>query len=484
MFKPRCTVAVVCVTLSGTAVADTLHVPGDYPTIQEAIDAAMDGDEVEVHPGTYNEVIDFLGKAITVRSSDGPEETIIDAQQTGTVVTCNNGEGPDTVLDGFTVTGGEPSGMRNVGSSATVTNCTFSGNTAVGGGGDGGGMYNVQSSPMVTSCTFSGNSADDRGGGMYNIVSSPTVTNCTFSGNTADFGSGMFNDFLSSPTVTNCTFSNNTAEFRGGGMYNFVSSPTVTNCAFSCNTADFGAGMSNDNSNSALTNCTFAGNAADNGGGVHNLFSSLTVINCVIWGNSPDQLFDEPFSTSAALYSDIQGGWPGIGNIDADPLFVDPENEDNHLSAGSPCIDAADNTAVPLDEFDLDGDDIFDEPIPFDLDGNPRFVDDPDTIDTGNGDPPVVDMGAYEFQGITCPWDLDGDGTVGILDLLVLLAAWGTDPGGPPDFDGDGSVGILDLLALLAAWGPNPGHQADLDGDGTVGILDLLTLLANWGPCV
>ena len=55
---------------------------------------------------------------------------------------------------------------------------------------------------------------------------------------------------------------------------------------------------------------------------------------------------------------------------------------------------------------------------------------------------------------IVCPWDLDGDGSVGILDLLTLLAAWGTDPGGPPDFDGDGTVGILDLLTLLANWGP------------------------------
>ena len=57
---------------------------------------------------------------------------------------------------------------------------------------------------------------------------------------------------------------------------------------------------------------------------------------------------------------------------------------------------------------------------------------------------------------LPCPGDLDGDGGVGILDLLALLAAWGSDPGGPPDFDGDGNVGILDLLTLLAAWGPCP----------------------------
>jgi hypothetical protein len=63
-------------------------------------------------------------------------------------------------------------------------------------------------------------------------------------------------------------------------------------------------------------------------------------------------------------------------------------------------------------------------------------------------------MGAYEFQGAPCPWDLDIDGLVGTNDLLALLAQWGTDPGGPPDFDGDGNVGITDFLELLANWGP------------------------------
>ncbi len=56
----------------------------------------------------------------------------------------------------------------------------------------------------------------------------------------------------------------------------------------------------------------------------------------------------------------------------------------------------------------------------------------------------------------TCPWDLDADGAVAVPDLLALLAAWGTDPGGPPDFDGDGAVAVPDLLALLANWGPCP----------------------------
>ncbi|MHC4970569.1 MAG: hypothetical protein ACYTF4_18405, partial [Planctomycetota bacterium] len=77
-------------------------------------------------------------------------------------------------------------------------------------------------------------------------------------------------------------------------------------------------------------------------------------------------------------------------------------------------------------------------------------------VDTGAGDPPVVDLGAYEFPADQCPADVDGDGTVGVLDFLALLAAWGTDPGGPPDLDGDNDVGVIDFLILLAAWGPCP----------------------------
>lgn len=62
----------------------------------------------------------------------------------------------------------------------------------------------------------------------------------------------------------------------------------------------------------------------------------------------------------------------------------------------------------------------------------------------------------FDVAACVCPADLDDDGSVGILDLLALFAAWGTNPGGPPDFDDDGSVGITDLLTLLANWGPCP----------------------------
>ncbi len=193
-----CVVAIV-LTASGGVRAATIQIPKDFPTIQAGIDAAVAGDEVVVAPGTYVENINFLGKAITVRSSNPNDaavvlSTIIDGGGSGTVVLCTSGEGSDTVLSGFVVTGGVASfgsggGMANFDSSPTVTNCSFIENTAV----RGGGMANVNSSPTVTNCSFTGNTADF-GGGIFNNVHRPTVTNTEFCINTPDAIDGPFTD--------------------------------------------------------------------------------------------------------------------------------------------------------------------------------------------------------------------------------------------------------------------------------------------------
>jgi len=416
MKKLICAVTVLAVS---TAQGAIINVPGDEPTIQAGIDAAVDGDEVVVAPGTYLESIDFLGKAIWLRSSAGAELTMIDGTGNFHVVACGSGEGPDTVLSGFTITGGNANGsppdddgggMFNYnGSSPTVTNCTFSDNSA---SFFGGGMRNANSSsPTVTNCTFTGNEAGLIGGGMHNGSSSPTVTNCTFTGNSAVFNAGGMSNFAnSSPTVTNCTFSGNSASSSGGGMRNAnASSPTVTNCTFSGNSASSsGGGMYNDNASSpTVINCTFSGNSAvtDGGGMWNGSTSSPTVANCILRNNSPDEIF----GPATVAYSDVQGGYPGIGNIDADPLFVDPDNGDFRLQAGSPCIDAGDNASMP-------------NGVLRDLDGNPRFID-----STFVGTMATVDMGAYEYQRSVGGGRAIGDGPWQ-RDMLTLLG-WNALPG-------------------------------------------------------
>ena len=140
-FRLSAVLFVSTVVLYGNGLsADTINVPADHATIQAAINAASGGDEVVVNPGTYVEIINFNGKAITLRSSsDDPEGTIIDANGSGTVVTCWSGETATTLLQGFTLTGGnnaDGGGMHNANSSPTVTNSIFSGNTAEWGGGN------------------------------------------------------------------------------------------------------------------------------------------------------------------------------------------------------------------------------------------------------------------------------------------------------------------------------------------------------------
>jgi hypothetical protein len=303
---------------------------------------------------------------------------------------------------------------------------------------------------------------------MHNgIDSSPTIRNCTYSKNIAtNRGGGIFNILGSHPIVINCKFDENAAGTDGGGMLNQGSEPTVINSTFIGNSANSGGGVHNECCISpTVVNCTFTGNmghAITNNGAS----SSPMVVNCILWANSPDAISG---GTPAVSYSNVQGGFPGIGNIDADPLFVDPDGPDDNpnawadndyrLSAGSPAIDAADNSAVPIDSEDLDNDGDVLEPVPYDLDGNPRFVDDTCKADAGNppGDTPGVDMGAYEFQCTSC--DVIFDETVGVNDFLQVLADWGPCVDCdycPSDFDGDCEVGVTDFLKLLAAWGPCP----------------------------
>jgi hypothetical protein len=359
-----------------------------------------------------------------------------------------NGSGTNStaILDGFTITKGYANdngvggGMYNGNSSPTLTNCIFSGNEASGSDhGSGGGMFNSSSSPTLTNCTFIGNKVygsmwHGLGGGMCNYGGSPTLINCTFAGNEASggdrggYGGGMYNDG-SNPNITNCTFTGNSTS---GGILN-----------------DAGGGMCNYGSSPNITNCTFTGNSSLNvGGGMSNEFSSSPIVtNCILWGNTAPyggSQISNSSSTVTVSFSDIQGGYSGTGNINADPLFVDANGPDNiagteddnlRLSPGSPCIDTANNVAVPIG-------------IETDLDGRDRFADGDCNTTV------IVDMGAFEFT-YTYFGDFDSDCDIDFIDFAIQANFWLTDEflvDIAPTPASNGIVDTSDLVILCDNW--------------------------------
>ena len=165
--------------------------------------------------------------------------------------------------------------------------------------------------------------------------------------------------------------------------------------------------------------------------------------NSILWGDSPDEISCD--SEISVIYSDIQGEptWPGNGNINADPKFVDEENGDFHLLENSPCIDAGDNSALALPVTDIDGGD--------------RKIDDPAVDDTGNGNPPIVDIGAFELisvGGNVDIGDINADGSVDLLDAIIGLTIIDNIEIITPvyigaDIDGDGKIGFAEVLYAL-----------------------------------
>lgn len=363
------------------------------------------------------------------------------------------GVSSQTVINGFVITGGNANeagflderggGILNLGSSPSIVNTTIRHNAAL----LGGGVFNLQrSSPSITDSTISFNSATSFGGGIgNNDFSNPTITNTvishnaagnsgggisvvnnslvtlidsTISHNTANRGGGM-EHFLASSNITNSVISHNTATDSGGAIRNSDSSLTVTNTLIANNTASEGGAIWNELTSPSITNSTIVNNTADTGGAIYNNdflpgFESFpSIVNSVLWGNSPDSIVDSGDSVSSVSFSDVQGGFAGEGNIDADPLFVG--TGDYRLQGDSPARDAGDNTAVPADVFDVDDDGDTSEPTP-DLDREDRIWG------------PTVAMGAYEFASppVATPGIVNlGEGDVGtVVAQFPLSLSW------------------------------------------------------------
>ncbi len=445
-----------------------------YNYLQDALATAYSGDEVRVAQGVYKpdqgagitpgdrEATFQLISGVNIKGgyagAGTPEPNARDIELYETILTGDLNGNDVEVADPRDLLG-HPSLSENsyhvVTGSGTNDTAVLDGFTISGGNANeyypfarvvGGGMWNYLGSPIVTNCVFKDNAARVYGGGMYNEQSSPTLFNCNFRCNVAEgSGSGMCNRESSNPTLTNCTFSFNVGlsyhDSFGVGMYNYESNPTVNNCAFTGNSGSLGAGMYNYDSNPILKSCTFTGNMVhEGGGGMRNLGSSPTLINCTFSGNWSDwygvggmenchnstptltncilwnDMPGEISGPAVVTYSNVQGIWPGAGNIDTEPYFVSPgywdTNDtpdkhwddfwvegDYHLLLSSPCIDAGDPNFIA-------------EPNETDLDGKPRV------LDGDNDGFLVVDMGAYEYS-LTIPAE------VRIVPQTVNLASKG-----------------------------------------------------------
>ena len=432
-FKVRDDLSITSESITIT-VNNIINVPTDANSIQEAVDTAQDNDVVIVKDGIYtgtgNRDIDFQGKAITVRSENGPQNCIIDCE--GTVddyhrgFFFNNGEDENSIVDGFTITNGYAYGdnddrsgggaIRCDNSSPTIKNCIFTYNTAVW---NGGAINNDHSSPLIDNCEFITNVAlNNDGGGINNgYESHPSITNCTFIANYAyDWGGAIRNVFSSNPTISNCLIIYNISN-RGAGIFNNDSNPTILNCTMSNNTT------------------SSSGGAIDSGGSAIDGEGSLTkVTNCIIWANSDPEISGDRFDIS---YTNIQGGWPGQANMDINPLFTDPGNADYHLksqtgrwdqtagwiidSVTSPCIDAGDPNSAVSGELWPHGQ--------------------------------RINIGAY----------------AGTLQASMSISSTGHIA----DFNSDGTVNTNDLLLLFDAWllRDTPAAE-DINRDNIVNIAD------------
>lgn len=394
----------VCVNIAAAQV--TINVPADQPTIQAGIDAASNGDTVLVAPGTYLENINFKGKAITVKSSDGPAVTTIDGSNKASVVTFNTAETLSSIVDGFTITHGfdiyHGGGITVLSSSPTIQNNVITAN----GGIEGLGIYAELASPIIKNNTISGNFQNGGSGGIGGGISLLRASNFEIVGNTISNnhmasggdGGGIGVRADGDGLISGNLIAANEAYNDAGGLAVLGDTSVLIENNLIVNNLTGGGGFVNYDGGVYLAApaAMFVNNTLINNTLLVDSGSTL-VQNNVSYGNGaivpfacgilttllPTMRNNDFFSTNGIP----NGGRCGTGvigangNVSVDPLLEDPLS-DYHLTSSSPVIDAGLNTGVRETT---------------DFDGKPRFMIGPN----GCTVPATVDIGAYEYQSST-----------------------------------------------------------------------------------
>jgi len=528
-----------CSLLAGTSFADIINVPGDYPTIQAAIDAAIDSDVIYVDKGTYFENVDYLGKSIEVRALHGSAETTIDGQLQDSVVRMDGCSGT-TLLQGFTIKKGLASygGGLHIDdcSSVSLWDCVVRTNAA----NSGAGLHIENSTLTMNDCAVvynSTNGGTNAGGGLYASNSAITFSGGEIStNNVSGAGGGMFLgdcQFL----ATNAIFTSNVNSSEHGGFaWVGNTSCTISNSLISDNTTEYkgGAFYLSDSCQLNLHNCSGSGNYATNsvnvsaaqGGFVYMPQSGcvLTVTNCA-------------FSRGAENFSAYRGGfaYAGYGSVIdiSGSLLADFEaynsGEAIYLS-GQSSVFIEGSTFCSMG---TSGQAIYGKWI--DKGGNTFPSECPPIVEAGacctNGICVLVDeptcneyYGIFYGSGTVCE-DLDcpeppSDWGACCLsqDICIIatesdcLAAQGLYQGDtsicqsadcsilPLDYGAcclgydvcvatrevecaDGGGTFAGIGVICADAGCPETCLGDINGDGLVNVNDLLTIIANWGPC-
>ena len=333
------------VSVDGDDISGTGEMSSPFASIQAGINFASEGDSVLVAQGTYNENLTFRGRAITVRGSEGAQNSIIDGSGLGSVIMFNNAETNTTKLTGFTITNGHAytgGGIYLSGASPILEDLYITENIV---DYQGGGIYAEGSNSTINNCTISNNQCPNLGGGILAFVSRMEIINTKISQNSASYGGGICVAQNPSPTLTNVIIANNTATSYGGGIYlGANATPSILNSSIVNNTSILGGG----------------------GFGIDG--SHPTILNSILYHNTPQEVFfDTDYGNQSSLslsHCNIEGGFGGIvtndmgtiewlsGNIESTPQFVNNDSSNYMLSDYSPCLGTGlDSLIVPVLDF-------------------------------------------------------------------------------------------------------------------------------------